>query len=155
KGASAGVSANALAQLAAQIETLASDNNVEKVQDLLPELFVNMQKTLDEVEKYILDNSGENTKENVTSIGKTVVHGALSNEVLTDIKEAFYNYDSEKIKRVIAEQDKLLHDAREAELLDNLGKCLNCYDFEAPLALIDEYAKQIIQKGSDDSVGNL
>ncbi|MEG1569365.1 MAG: ATP-binding protein, partial [Oscillospiraceae bacterium] len=143
KGASAGVSANALAQLAAQIEAFASDNNVEKVQDLLPELFVNMQKTLDEVEKYILDNTDENAKENVASIGKPVVHGALSNEALTDIKEAFYNYDSENIKQIIAAQDKLLLDAREAELLENLGKCLNSYDFETPLALIDEYANKI------------
>ncbi|MEG0396932.1 MAG: hypothetical protein RR612_09410, partial [Oscillospiraceae bacterium] len=86
----------------------------------------------------------ENAKENVASIGKPVVHGALSNEALTDIKEAFYNYDSENIKRIIAEQDKLLLDAREAELLENLGKCLNSYDFETPLALIDEYAKKIM-----------
>lgn len=138
KGASGGICAYAIAAAAAELERLSKENQVDKVREELPEFLKALTLTLQEIDVFIKKINSQTNSEEIPS-AKEARSGALPLDFLLEIKNAFLDFDSEGLKRLLSEQDAYIYDEREENFLQEIRKCYDDYDFEQPIQLIDEY----------------
>lgn len=143
KGASGGVSAMYIAGIAGELEALAKERRVEEIKKELPEFLRILEDASEEInffiEKFHIQKYG-NTKEIQEKKSK---HGNFTIELVNEIKEAFLDFDTEKLKELFNNNVGYSYDEQESNLILKLRECYDAYDFESPIALLEEYEKTI------------
>lgn len=147
KGASGGVCAEPIALEAAKLEQLAKEKKLPDIRDTLPAFLFILQKALEEIELFIRPNDA---CENLTSTEQAQAkQGRFSAAELLTWKEAFWNFDSDKIAALLSASKAFRYDDPEQELLSKLKKCFDAYEFEAPVELIEDYEQKCPKGGGD------
>lgn len=140
KGASGGVCAPVLAEQAQALETLAADKQKAELTERLPGFLEALRETLLAARQFISEHR-EPPPENTQSQEKRP--GGLPAKTITSMKEAFLDYDTEGLSAMLREQGQFDYDEREGELLSRLNGCLESYDFDTPILLLEEYESKI------------
>lgn len=150
KGASAGICANLISQLAAQLEFLAKDNRVEIIRECMPEFLSSFKATLDDISGYLREYELKSSPAAGPIVAKEPKPGLLESELLQSLKTAFLDFDTELLRELLEAQSTFAFDEREAALMSGLQKCYGSYDFETPISLIEDYEKCICEGATAD-----
>lgn len=150
KGASAGISANLIAQLAAQLEFLAKDNRIEIIRECMPEFLSSFKATLDDINAYMHEYELQATAASGPVVVKELKSGAFDHELLQSFKTAFMDFDTEMLRELLDTQSEFSFDAQESALISGLRNSYANYDFETPVGLIDDYEKKISEGAEAD-----
>lgn len=145
KGASGGIHAMFIAEAAAGLERLAKENKVKKIREELPEFLSALESTLVEIDGFITqyNNSLVKTEKN----GLEVKGGKLLQSQLNEFKEAFWIFDSDKLKELFEYHSSFSYGEKEQELLDKLISCYDTYEFDTPVCLIEDYEDGLREEG--------
>lgn len=145
KGASGGISATFIAKVAGELEALAKSKRVDKVREELPEFLNSLKATAVEIEDFISKFNTQKSSPQVETKTKQLKIGTLPIELIKVLKEAFLDFDTEKLSSLFERHSGYDYDERETELLSKLRECYAAYDFETPIALLDEYNKTVLE----------
>lgn len=142
KGASSAICATGVAELAGRLEDTGKKNDVKSTREGLPAFIERCQNSLNEAEEFI---AAYTMKQNMQGDKPTGAHVdksmAVTAELLEQLGRAFADYDTEWLKRFFAECNYDLPVNSERELLVDLRKDYEAYEFERPLERIAEFIK--------------
>ncbi|MEG2184446.1 MAG: ATP-binding protein [Cloacibacillus sp.] len=147
KGASAGVFAGAVAERAAELERFAKDCAISDIAEALPPFLKLLEKTLGEIRAFV-DEYGKKRPE-PSAEERRRSETPLSADALAAFKEAFLDFDTERLKGLFEEQSTLVYDEDSMDLLSKLQECFAGYEFETPVKLIEEYEAASSAKDKD------
>lgn len=139
KGASAGVSATQIAQLAAGLEAMGKDERVLEIRQELPSFLRELGETVGEIEQFIAHYTPAPTANVITEAEKELWVGPLPAQPLSALTNAFLDFDTEALKLLLGSLAVYRYQPREAELLAQLRECYEDYNFEAPIKRIELY----------------
>lgn len=139
KGASGGICADFIANAARELEALAKAEKVSEIRRELPGFIKALNVTIAEIDVFISENCCNKAAEKKSATAKAYWSGKVAAETLEELKAAFNDYDTEKLKEVFARINAFDYDAGEHEFIALLESCYVSYEFERPVQLIEEY----------------
>lgn len=139
KGASGGVFAQPVAKDALELEMLSKDKFIEECREKLPAFLSKLSATIVEVETFINDNEIRKAGSALPMREKKRVTGALPSDTLIAINAAIADFDMDSVKLLLEELQEETHDELETELISNLWKCCESYDFTLAEKLTQKY----------------
>lgn len=140
KGASGAVAAFGLASLAEELEQQGKEGKTHEIKVGLVRFLRRATKVLAEVERFLMRIEAEEPMPHTTL--KDTSAGTLGKEMLSALEQAFMDYDTERLKSLLAGEKKFAAGSAEERLLDQLRQCYEAYEFESPMQLIGTYRKQ-------------
>lgn len=141
KGAAGAICATGLAELAARLEDMGKRRDVSGTRESLPAFLEHGYNSVKEAEAFMsafareqmFGGHGQTPQENTAF--------AASDDVLEHLNKAFADYDTEWLKRFFEEHGQTAQGDAEGELLEELRKDYEAYEFDHPLVLIAEFKK--------------
>lgn len=147
KGASGGVCAELIARSAAQLEAMALEKREAEIGLELPAFLKALEATLEDIEKFLAQSRTVQDKTSPHAESKERITGPLPDDLLQTLKKSFMDFDTEGLKGLFEQQQSKTLDEREASLLLKLKACYDSYEFDEPLTLLEEYERQLSEKG--------
>lgn len=136
KGASAAISAFEISNLAEKLEYKGKNADINGIKKELPVFIERTKKSLLEANEFISSFESENC-----TASQQVKNSILNTENLNELKQAYLDFDTEKLKIIFDEFEKENFNNEDKEILNKLKKYYESYEFDEPLKLICEYTE--------------
>lgn len=139
KGSSGGVSAVFIAKAASELERLAKEKRDLEIKNELPKFMQALENTLEEINGFLMNCRNTQNPVKDTCVTKEIKEGRLSVKFIGLLKDAFMNFDTEKLKVIFEETKMYSYEQYETQLLKKLEEFYEAYDFDSPILMLEEY----------------